>query len=95
MTASTRKTKLLFMLTDGYFNSDMNDATIQRMNKLGVDTTIVFLSYNAETIMTDSTPEELNEMRHEANNFIAITKPLDLVKVAKAVVRNHLVKGKK
>lgn len=85
-TASNKSTKLLFLLTDGYFNNEGN-APIARMNAMGVDTTVIFLnSYGIDHL----TPEDLEECRHGANNFVAISKPLDLVKVAKTVVRNHL-----
>ena len=87
---SQRKTKLLFILTDGHFNAGQNDATIERMNQMGVMTNLSFLTNAswAELLRTDR--DELERLRHNAQNVQVIETPADLVKVAKDVVKNQL-----
>jgi len=90
---SPRKTKLMFMLTDGAFDSKNNDPIIERLNDNGVMTNVVFLTGNedwAKRILSD--PKLIKEYSHQAQNFQLIAKPNDLVKVAKDVVKNHLKK---
>jgi hypothetical protein len=87
---STRATKLLFLLTDGGFSTD-NDRVIERMNSLGVHTNLVYLTSSEQYalhMMKDRA--NLEERSHKAQDFRAISKPSDLLTVAKDVVRHQL-----
>lgn len=90
---SPSKTKLMFLLTDGQFNAKENDKIVERMNANGVMTNVVFLCGNENWRgQVLAQPKLLEEYAHKAHNFQIITKPADLVKVAKDVVKNHLKK---
>jgi hypothetical protein len=88
---SQRKTKLMFLLTDGQFGNESNQI-IERLNKADVDTTLVFLGNDYWRKELAESPQLALEWSHGANNFEMIGSPTDLVKVAKTVVRNHLKK---
>ena len=87
MNTSKRKTKLLFLLTDGQFYGGSSDESIARLKEMGVHTNLVFLGEASWAGWATENPEKAN---HGVHNFRVITKPLDLVKVAKDVVRFHL-----
>ena len=89
---STRKTKLMFLLTDGGFATE-SDIVIERLNGMGVHTNLVYLTANerwANEILKDKAT--LEQRSHKAQNFRVISKPADLLTVAKDVVRHHLKK---
>ncbi|CAB4129717.1 vWFA domain containing protein [uncultured Caudovirales phage] len=90
---SRAKTKLLFLLTDGAFDSDC-DFEIAQMNASGVFTSIVFLGSGSYLDTILNSPERRDELAHGASNFRAISKPSDLVKVAKDVVKHTIRTGK-
>ena len=88
---SSAKTKLVFVLTDGHFqNTVKSDEIIKRMRDAGVYTSVVFLG--TEDYISGMSEKTLKDLTHGADTFRAISKPIDLVKVAKDVVR-HNVKG--
>lgn len=89
---SNRKTKLMFLLTDGGFSTD-NDNVIERLNHMGVHTNLVYLTSNeswANEMLKDRA--NLAQRAHKAQSFRVISKPADLLTVAKDVVRHHLKK---
>lgn len=95
MTQSNSKTKLVFLLTDGDFEqSELNDTVIERLKKDNVYVCVVYLGNEMYLERINSDPEVLKRLAHNAHDFRAITKPNDLVKVAKDVVKHHLGKGK-
>jgi hypothetical protein len=95
MTQSQAKTKLLFLLTDGQFeNRPQNDTLIERLKKDNVYVCVVFLGNEGMLEEMKTNPEHYKDYSHNAHDFRAITKPNDLVKVAKDVVKHHLGKGK-
>ena len=94
MSLSTAKTRLVFVLTDGAFNSGENDVIIKKLKDGGVYTSIVFLGHEDYVKRIMDRPDELEQMRHGANDLQFIGNPNDLVKVAKSVVR-HNVKGRR
>ena len=87
MAQSRKNTKLVFILTDGQFYGADNDKTIARLNKSGCITNLVYLS-NAPA--SDYSPEYIQQISHGVHNFRVIREPMDLVNVAKDVVRHHL-----
>lgn len=94
MAQSQSKTKLMFLLTDGDFDNNSSDTVIERMKKDGVYVCVVYLGSEDQLKNLNENPERLEAMTHKAHDFRAITKPIDLVKVAKDVVKYHLTKGK-
>ena len=87
MLNSRRKTKLFFLLTDGQFYGGKNDDIIKNLNNSGVLTRMVFLG-NEQWV---NYAKEKGEMiSHGVQNFRVINKPLDLVKVAKDIVKSHI-----
>jgi hypothetical protein len=94
MAQSNSKTKLMFLLTDGDFDNNTSDTVIERMKKDGVYVCVVYLGSEGHLKYLNENPQKLEAMTHKAHDFRAITKPIDLVKVAKDVVKHHLTKGK-
>ena len=90
---SKARTKLLFLLTDGAF-SNKSDRNIETMNENGVFTSVIFLGSEEYSHNVMSNPETIASYSHGAQNFRAIGKPSDLVKVAKDVVRHTIKAGK-
>ena len=91
MSQSQAKTKLVFLLTDGGFDKH-NDLVIEQLKNAGVYVSVVFLGNGrwVEALLADE--EQRTAYAHGAHDFRAITEPIDLVKVAKDVVRAN-VKG--
>ena len=90
MTQSRKATKLVFLLTDGQFYGGKNDNTIKRLNDIGCITNLIYLAGNDVTKKSLEERSDDKSINHGANNFRAIVNPMDLVKVAKDVVRSHL-----
>lgn len=91
MGLSTAKTKLVFVLTDGAFNSNA-DKSIKALRDNGVFTSIVFLANGEWVEKVKDDPAQIAQLQHGANDLQFIGNPNDLVKVAKGVVR-HNIKG--
>ena len=87
MLNSRRKTKLFFLLTDGQFYGGKNDEIIKNLNNSGVITSMVFLGNDQ---WVNWAKERGEQVAHGVQNFRVITKPLDLVKVAKDIVKSHI-----
>lgn len=92
MSQSRKASKLVFLLTDGQFYGEKNDPIIERLNKLGCNTNLVYLADNQATVEWAQKTDNLDSLSHGAHNFRVITNPMDLVKVAKDVVRYHLTR---
>jgi hypothetical protein len=96
MSASQRKTKLLFIITDGMWDGEKTaNECIARMKQDGVLTVLVFIG-NLRELEFMSKERKLEEMRrytHGADIYRVISEPRDLVRVAQDVVATHL-KGK-
>ena len=90
MTQSKAHTKLVFLLTDGGFSPE-SDKIITRLKNAGAYVSLVFLG--DERQLKWLTEGNLEEYKHGANDFRAITKPNDLVMVAKDVVRHNTKKA--
>jgi len=92
--SSQRKNKMLFMITDGVFNSDKNDDVIKRISKRGILTTMVLImrdrdyasieERNQQAINKYGSPEY--ELQHGAELFKRVNSSKDLLALAKEVV---------
>lgn len=91
MGLSTAKTKLLFILTDGAFNSGGDsDSSIKRLKDNGVYTSIVFLASEQYLAYLANHPDQAEAMKHGAHDLQVIGNPSDLIKVAKKVVKHNV-----
>ncbi|NBW11606.1 MAG: VWA domain-containing protein [Caulobacteraceae bacterium] len=96
LTLSKSKTKLVFMLTDGAFNNGVEDTLISEIRELGSYFSLCLIA--SEWFMrsiADMSPEERLAMEHGANSFHLINQPLDLVDVARKIVKHQLNPRKK
>ena len=90
--ASRRKTKLLFVITDGEWSrSDDCDSTIKRINNIdGTISQIVFISTNEWIKEQSATDREamMKRYRHHAHAIELVSKPNELVSVARNILRS-------
>lgn len=105
MEASQAPNKIVFMLTDGYWdNADACDAQIAKLQESGVMVVVIFLGDtsirtwnedNTQVIRTPLTPQhpQFKQYSHGADLFVDIPNPRGLVKVARSVVLETLSKA--
>lgn len=97
LTASRRTNKILFLITDGAFNSDKNNEVISRLNKRGVLTSMALIidpqyvesAQEQSRQWRASNPNGVNDpydLGHGVNIFTSVRRASDLVPFAKAVV---------
>ena len=99
---SQRANKMMFIITDGFFDSNKNNDVIKRLSKRGVLTTLVLImsdsdytSYteqNAAAIANGDTPRY--DLDHGAELFARVKSGKDLLQLAKAVVVGAIRKRK-
>ena len=96
---SPKSVKIMFVLTDGqWWNAKLSNAVIERMNKSGVITCVVYMAsphvmkHLNENISAGQewAIKELAELKHGAKIFKAITSPKEMVKVAQSIVKETL-----
>lgn len=90
--SSRRKTKLLFVITDGEWSrSDDCDSTIKRINNIdGTISQIVFIT-SSEWIMEQAVTDReatMKRYRHHAHSIELVSKPNELVSVARNILRS-------
>jgi hypothetical protein len=98
--ASQRTNKMLFVITDGVFNTEKNDELIKRIGQRGILTCMVLimrtqeynnsLEYNKQSIERNGRPHW--EFRHEAEIFGQVDSGRDLLNLAKTVVLGAIKK---
>jgi hypothetical protein len=86
-----KKTKLLFIVSDGeWFNETRCNDTIQRINAIeGASTSAVFITSEWQLKLatergTDFS-EDIERWKHKCNSITLVTKPRDIIKVARDV----------
>ena len=84
--ASRKKNKMLFIVTDGVFNHEMNDEVIERISKRGILTAMTLIMENRDLEYYEGRGEPLDNFRHKAEVFGRINTARDLVPFAKSVV---------
>ena len=99
---SQRANKMMFIITDGIFDSNKNNDVIKRLSKRGVLTTLVlimsdseytsFTEQNAAAIANGDTPRY--DLDHGAELFARVKSGKDLLQLAKAVVVGAIRKRK-
>ena len=92
--SSKRKTKLLFTVSDGDWSRHNDcDETIKRINDLeGVTSTAVFIAgawtYNHMATLAESDRVQLlDQYRHNCHSVSVVTKPTELIGVARNLMR--------
>jgi hypothetical protein len=98
--ASTKTNKMLFIITDGVFNTQKNDELIARIGKRGILTSLVLimrdkeyqdaLETNKRVVAEGGTPRW--ELRHGAEVFGQVNTAQDLLIVAKGIVQGAIKK---
>jgi hypothetical protein len=89
---SRRKTKMMFLITDGEFNHDKNDDMIKRMNAMGVITVMVLianpkqLEYLERQYTEEGYSKQGLDMFHSCTIRGSVTTAADLLPFAKQVV---------
>lgn len=96
MNVSTRATKIVFIVTDGWWDDDKrNNAVIARMNDAGVLTVVVHIGNlkHYEEMARNGSVENANILKmfqHGAKIMRAIDHPRALAPLAKHIVTNHI-----
>lgn len=98
--ASTRSNKMLFIITDGVFNTNKNDEVIARMAKRGILTSLVLIMRTKDYLDAKRSNEEAIadgrsarwELRHGAEIFGNVNSAADLVPLARAIVTGAIRK---
>ena len=100
--ASTKPTKLLFVVTDGWWSNEReNDLLVKTMKEEGVTVCVVYLGqlYNDKNASPEQRKAQIEEavkkFGHGAHHFTAIGNPADLVNVARKVVKEQLSPAKR
>jgi len=92
--ASRKKNKMLFIVTDGVFDTNKNDELIQRISRRGVLTAMTLIMDDKEWKYYVEDNKQLNEeqLRHKAEVFARISNAKDLLPFAKQVVVSAIKK---
>jgi hypothetical protein len=92
--ASRKKNKMLFIVTDGVFDTNKNDELIQRIGRRGVLTAMTLIMNDKEWdyYVNDSGQLSEKQLRHEAEVFSRINTAQDLLPFAKQVVVSAIKK---
>jgi len=90
---STHANKILFVITDGAFDSDKNDPIIKRLSKRGVLTTMVLIMQDREWEEFEASNKaraqrgmSTTDMTHGAEIYARVNSGKDLLQLAKSVV---------
>ena len=102
LTASRKPIKMIFIITDGYWDwKERNDAIISRMNKTGIITSVAYLgelnAWKSDDPIEQAQYDEqhkanLIEYRHGATFFNTVTNPTHLVDIARDIVKSKMGK---
>jgi hypothetical protein len=79
---------MLFIVTDGVFNTNKNDELIERINRRGVLTAMTLIMDDREWkyYVEDRNELSYDQLRHKAEVFARISNARDLLPFAKQVV---------
>lgn len=92
--ASRKKNKMLFIVTDGVFNTNKNDDLIERITRRGVLTAMTLIMDDREWKYYTEERNDLTkeQLRHKAEVFARISSAKDLLPFAKQVVVSAIKK---
>lgn len=88
MMASQRRTKMVYIVTDGYWDyPEKCDNIIKRLQDMGVIVVILYIG-DVNDINPAINPEKYKSVHHGADIFHAISKPTQIVGLAQDIVRH-------
>jgi len=92
--SSRKKNKMLFIVTDGVFNTNKNDELIERIGRRGVLTAMTLIMDDKEWKYYVEDHKQLDEeqLRHKSEVFARISNAKDLLPFAKQVVVSAIKK---
>lgn len=93
--SSKRKSKVMFLITDGDFDNRHNDEIIERLNAAGVLTVMVLISTASQMqyMEENRSKEYMDNLRHKCAVFGVISNASELVPFARKIVTG-LIKSK-
>ena len=92
--ASRKKTKILFLITDGDFNHGVNDDIIKRLNARGVLTVFVLIANEDQAERLARYAQQTNQNRwHECSIHGSVSNASELIPFAKEVVTGTIKKA--
>ena len=90
--SSRRKTKLLFIVTDGeWYSEEQNNEIISRINQIdGAVTSLVFIGshWYQERLSKEEYQERIKSWQHNCQTFTLVNRPREIVNVARDLVRS-------
>ena len=92
--ASRKKNKMLFIVTDGVFNTNKNDELIERITRRGILTSMILIMDDKEWkyYVEDHNQLTQEQLRHKAEVFARINTAKDLLPFAQQVVVSAIKK---
>jgi hypothetical protein len=91
LASSKRKTKMMFIITDGQFDTDVNDEIIERLNGKGVITVLVMIATPSEMeYYAKQTNGTLEELYHKTQIHGIVETAADLIPFTKPIVTNAI-----
>jgi hypothetical protein len=92
--ASRKKNKMLFVVTDGVFNTNKNDELIERITRRGILTSMILIMDDKDWqyYVEDHNQLSKEQLRHKAEVFARINTAQDLLPFAKQVVVSAIKK---
>lgn len=91
--SSRKKNKMLFIVTDGVFNSEKNDDIIERMSRRGILTSMTLIMGDTDyRYYTEDRGQDPKVLEHKAEIFARIDNAKDLLPFAKQVVTSAIKK---
>jgi predicted metal-dependent peptidase len=92
--SSRKKNKMLFVVTDGVFNTNKNDELIERISRRGILTAMTLIMNDKEWkyYVEDHQQLKEEELRHKAEVFGRISNAQDLLPFARQVVTSAIRK---
>ena len=92
--SSRKKNKMLFIVTDGVFNTNKNDELIERISRRGILTAMTLIMNDKEFkyYVEDSNQLTLEGLKHKSEVFGRISNAQDLLPFARQVVTSAIRK---
>jgi hypothetical protein len=93
--SSRKKNKMLFIITDGVFDTNKNDEVISRINKRGILTAVTLICSDRDFAYYNNNGYQEETLRHGAEIFGRISSAKELLPFAKAVVTGAIKKRRR
>jgi hypothetical protein len=92
--SSRKKNKMLFIVTDGVFNTNKNDELIERISRRGILTAMTLIMNDKEYkyYVEDSNQLTAEGLKHKSEVFGRISNAQDLLPFARQVVTSAIRK---